>query len=519
MSTVEPPAQSAFRKKLIGLLAALLVPPVGIVLLWLPPFQPGLLRRFGEAATRLVLSGALIVLTILYGTSLGLFHVEMSGGGWSKPIFSLGDPDDDQDALESHRKELPPLPPAVSIVTPKPEAPTSAPQPKTRAVGPSWIDFRGPNRDGNYHDGPILTSFPEGTPRLLWRQPIGGGYASFVIANGRAFTIEQRRNREVVVAYDVPTGREIWSHGWEALFSEVMGGDGPRATPVWDSGRIYALGAAGEFVVLEAETGARVWSKNILADNNAENVYWGMSNAPLIIGDKVIVTPGGAGGRSIVAYNKHSGQRIWGSLDDRAAYTSPMLLTLAGAPQIVVATATRIVGVSPDDGKLLWDFPWVTMQGINSAQPIATDPNHLFVSAGYDHGSVLLEITAASEGLTARPVWESKSLKNRFNSSVLYDNHIYGFDEGIFACIDAETGERKWKGGRYGYGQALLAGDHILVLTEAGDVVILKATPQAHQEVASFPAIEGKTWNHPAIAGGILLVRNAREMAAFQVGP
>jgi len=298
-----------------------------------------------------------------------------------------------------------------------------------------------------------------------------------------------------------------------------MGGDGPRATPVGDSGRIYALGAAGDFVVLEAETGRRVWSKNILTDNNAENVYWGMSNAPLIIGDNVIVTPGGASGRSIVAYNKHSGERIWGSLDDRAAYTSPMLLTLAGTPQIVVATASRIVGVSPDDGKLLWDFPWVTNQGINSAQPIATDPNHLFVSAGYDHGSVLLEITAASEGLTARPVWESKSLKNRFNSSVLYDNHIYGFDEGIFACIDALTGERKWKGGRYGYGQALLAGDNILVLTESGDVVILKATPQAHQELASFSAIEGKTWNHPAIAGGILLVRNAREMAAFQIGP
>jgi outer membrane protein assembly factor BamB len=297
-----------------------------------------------------------------------------------------------------------------------------------------------------------------------------------------------------------------------------MGGDGPRATPVWDAGRIYALGAAGDFVVLEADTGKRVWSKNILTDNNAENVSWGMSNAPLIIGDKVVVTPGGANGRSIVAYNKHSGERVWSSLDDRAAYTSPMLLTLAATPQIVVATATRIVGVSADDGKLLWEFPWVTMQGINSAQPIPVDADHLFVSAGYDHGSVLLEISAASEGLTARPVWESNTMKNRFNSSVLYDNHIYGFDEGIFACIDALTGVRKWKGGRYGYGQALLAGDHILVLTESGDIVILKATPTAHQEVASFPAIEGKTWNHPAIAGGILLVRNAREMAAFQIG-
>jgi outer membrane protein assembly factor BamB len=386
-------------------------------------------------------------------------------------------------------------------------------------VGPAWTDFRGTNREGHYTEGPILTSFPSEGPERLWRQPIGAGYASFVIANSRAFTIEQRRNREVVAAYDIMTGRELWTHGWPALFSEVMGGDGPRATPVWDSGRVYALGAAGDLVVLEADSGKRVWSKNILKENNAENIHWGMSNAPLIVEEKVIVTPGGANGRSVVAYNKDSGQRIWSSLDDRAAYTSPMLMTLAGRPQIVLATATRVVGLSVDDGKLLWEFPWVTMQGINSAQPIATDANHLFVSAGYDHGSVLLEISPADNGFAARPVWESRSLKNRFNSSVLFENHIYGFDEGIFACIDARTGERKWKGGRYGYGQALLAGGHILVLTETGDVVLLKATPESHQEIASFPAIEGKTWNHPAIAGGILLVRNAREMAAYRIGP
>jgi outer membrane protein assembly factor BamB len=386
------------------------------------------------------------------------------------------------------------------------------------AMGPAWTDFRGPNRLGHYSEGAIRTTFPSQGPERLWRQPIGGGYASFVIANARAFTIEQRRNREVVAAYDLQNGRELWTQGWQALFSEAMGGDGPRATPVWDSGRIYAMGAAGDFVVLDADTGKRVWSKNILVENKAENVYWGMANAPLIVGESVIVTPGGPNGRSVVAYNKHTGNFLWGALDDRAAYTSPMLMTLAGKQQIVLATATRIVGLAVEDGKLLWDFPWVTNQGINSAQPIATDENQLFVSAGYDHGSVLLEIAPASEGFTARAVWETRNLKNRFNSSVLYDHHIYGFDEGIFACIDARTGERKWKGGRYGYGQALLAGDHILVLTETGDVVILKATPDSLQEVATFAAIEGKTWNHPAIAGGILLVRNAREMAAYRIG-
>jgi len=297
-----------------------------------------------------------------------------------------------------------------------------------------------------------------------------------------------------------------------------MGGNGPRATPVWDEGRLYALGATGEFHVLDADSGKLLWSKNILSENGAENIIWGMANAPLIVDDKVIVTPGGNSGNSIVAYDKRSGQRLWSALNDNAAYTSPMVATLAGQRQLVVVTGTRITGVTVEEGKLLWDFPWVTMQEINSAQPIATDANHLFVSAGYDHGSVLLEISAAGSSLSARPVWESKTMKNRFNSSVLFEGHIYGFDEGIFACIDSRTGEREWKGGRYGYGQALLAGQHILILTESGDLVLLRATPERHIEVAHSPAIDGKTWNHPAIAGGILLVRNAREMAAFRIG-
>ena len=363
-----------------------------------------------------------------------------------------------------------------------------------------------------------MTSWPSQGLQLLWKQPVGGGYASFVIANGKAYTIEQRRSQEVVAAYDVRTGRELWTHGWPALFSEAMGGDGPRATPVWNEGQLFALGATGELHVLDAESGKLAWSKNILNDNSAQNITWGMANAPLIVDDNVIVTPGGAGDKSVVAYNKRTGNRVWSALSDRAAYTSPMLVTLAGERQLLVVTATRVTGLAVEDGKLLWEYPWSTMYEINSAQPIIVDPNHVFVSAGYDHGAVLLEIAGTERGFSARAVWENRNMKNRFNSSVLYQGHIYGFDEGIFACIDARTGERKWKGGRYGYGQALLAGQHIVVLTESGDLVLLQATPSSHQEVARFSAIEGKTWNHPAIADGILFVRNEREMAAFRIG-
>ncbi|MBI2149111.1 MAG: PQQ-like beta-propeller repeat protein [Acidobacteria bacterium] len=515
------------------LLASLVVPPAGIVMSWLLPWTGGWTRRAAGAAGRLAFSSVLVILTLVYAVALGVLHVEMSGAGW-KPIFTLRDPGKDQDALEKHRKEQASatIPAAAATafsndVTsdeggwgPGETAPDTSPAGKAAIdpAGPAWPDFRGPNRDGHYTEGPILTVWPAEGLQRLWRQPAGGGYASFAIANGKAYTIEQRREREVVAAYHVDSGRELWTHGWTALFAEAMGGDGPRATPVWDDGRVYALGAGGELRVLDAESGKLVWSKDILADNGAENITWGMSNSPLVVDDSVIVTPGGPA-KSVVAYDKRGGERLWSALSDRAAYTSPMLATLAGQRQIVVVTATRIAGLTVDGGKLLWEFPWATFNDISSAQPIITDPNHVFVSAGYDHGSALLEISREGQGFSARRVWENRSMKNRFNSSVHYQGYIYGLDEGIFACIDANTGERKWKAGRYGYGQLLLAGEHIIVLTESGELVLARANPEMLQEVARFSAIEGKTWNHPAIAGGTLLVRNAREMAAFRIAP
>ena len=346
---------------------------------------------------------------------------------------------------------------------------------------------------------------------------MGGGYASVVVAEGRAFTIEQRRDREVVAAYDVNTGRELWTNSWAANFREAMGGDGPRATPTWHDGRLYAQGAEGELRCLEAATGKVVWSKNILADNGATNLTWAMAASPLIVDEKLIVQPGGPGGKSMVAYHKLTGAPIWKALDDKQAYTSPMLVTLGGRRQIITVTASRAVGLTPEDGALLWEYPWVTEYDVNAAQPIVTGPNRVFISTGYGHGAAALELQPAGKTFTVRAVWQNMRMKNKFNPSVLYEGHIYGLDEGILACLDVETGQQKWKGGRYGYGQLLLASGHLVVTTETGEVVLVKATPERHQELAQFSAIEGKTWNVPALAGGRLFVRNTTEMACYRI--
>jgi outer membrane protein assembly factor BamB len=381
-----------------------------------------------------------------------------------------------------------------------------------------WTDFRGPNRAGVYAQTEIETAWPaSGLPRL-WKQPIGAGYASFTVGEGRAYTIEQRREREAITAYDMKTGRELWAFTYPALFDEVLGGPGPRATPVYHEGLVYSLGANGDFYCLSADTGKPKWSKNILADNGAKNIHWAMSGSPLIVDEKVIVTPGGPDGRSIVAYNRLTGEPIWHSLNDRAGYTSPILATLAGRKQIVWISGERAVGITVEDGKQLWEFPFPAQMDMNCSQPVVVDDTHVLLSSAQGPGAALLEIAKTGDAYAARPIWQNNRMKNKFNSSVLYQGYIYGLDEAILACIDAKTGELKWKGGRYGFGQLLLAGSHLVVVTEQGDVVLVRATPEGHQELARFSAIEGRTWNIPAIDNGLLLVRNSTEMACFRLG-
>ncbi|HEV7746491.1 MAG TPA: PQQ-binding-like beta-propeller repeat protein [Pyrinomonadaceae bacterium] len=492
--------------------ASLLVPPVGLALLWV--------HRQIPTKTKLLASLGILLL----GTGYFFGFKALRKSSANEAHYA---------ALEQHRAQQ--QLEAQQQAAANPQAPAGAASPQTAAAGQPgvtpgqssetasahasrnyWTNFRGPNRDGRYDEMAVSTAWPaQGLP-LLWKQPAGLGYSSFTIADGRAYTIEQRRRQEVVAAYDVNTGRELWIQGWNAEYTDDTG-DGPRTTPTWDDGRLYALGATGELRCLDAKTGAVSWGKNILSDNQAQNLSWAMSASPLVVDDKVIVLPGGPGGKSVVAYNKLTGAAVWKSQDDRQAYVSPMLVTLAGRRQILVVSADRVFGLAPENGALLWSQSWDTSMGINVSQPIMVDKNRFFISSGYGKGASLVEVTGAGNSLTARSVWDNVNMKNKFNSSVLHDGYVYGLDEGILTCLDVSTGERKWKGGRYGYGQVLVASGHLIVMSDTGELALVKASPAQYTEVARFPALEGKTWNYPAIAGGRLFVRNANEMAAYKI--
>ncbi|HEX3248921.1 MAG TPA: PQQ-binding-like beta-propeller repeat protein [Pyrinomonadaceae bacterium] len=422
--------------------------------------------------------------------------------------------------LEANRQEqaAQPAPSAPTAQSPSPSASASPSPGQTPAETARnyWTNFRGPKRDAKYEEASISTNWPANGLPVLWKQPVGIGYASFVVADGKAYTIEQRRSQEVVAAYDMNNGRELWTQKWNAEYTDSTG-DGPRSTPTWDAGRLYALGATGELRCLDANSGAVIWGKNILSDNQARNLPWAMAASPLIVDDKVIVLPGGTSGKSVVAYNKNTGAPVWRVLNDTQAYVSPMLVELGGRRQIVVVSASRVVGLTPENGTLLWEYPWDTDNGINVSQPIMVDRNRFFISSGYGKGAALVEIKGSGNSFTASTIWENTNMKNKFNSSVLYNGYVYGLDEGILVCLDVNTGERKWKDGRYGYGQIILAGSHLIVTSDKGDVALVKATPSAYTEVARFAAVQGQTWNYPAIAGGKLLVRNSTEMAAYDI--
>jgi outer membrane protein assembly factor BamB len=426
-------------------------------------------------------------------------------------------------AATSPAPEAAPAGPAIAATSPglATASESSARPGATAAASPAgstyWTGFRGPRRDGLYDQQPILTAWPADGPKRLWKQPIGGGYASFAIARGRAFTIEQRGPQEVVAAYDVISGRELWTNAWTAIFKESMGGDGPRATPAWADGRVYALGGLGELRCLDEASGQVLWRTDILEDTGARNLQWGMAASPLVVDDTVVVLPGGSGGQSVVAYSKTTGKRAWAALDDQQSYSSPMVAELGGKRQILVFSATRVVGLAVDGGRVLWEYPWKTNFDINASQPLVISASRVFLSTGYGQGAVMLELTPTEPKWSVREVWRNIRMKNQFSSTVLHDGFLYGLDESILACLDAATGDVKWKGGRYGYGQVVLASGHVIVLTETGELALVRATPESHQELLRVPAIEGKTWNHPALSDGYLLIRNGNEMAGYDL--
>ena len=380
-----------------------------------------------------------------------------------------------------------------------------------------YPQFLGPDRNGTLESTGILWDLAAHPPKEIWRQPVGAGWSAFSVLGDQAVTQEQRGEQECVVCYGLLDGKVAWSHSDKARFDEVLGGVGPRATPTLTATKVFSLGATGILNCLNFSDGSPLWSLNLLEKYGCSNQSWGKSSSPLLADGKVIVCVGKGSCPGLIAFSQETGEEIWRSPGSEPGYSSPALFMLAGRPQVLILNNTVLTSHSLGDGTILWDHPWPGSRP-KVSQPVATGTDKVLISSGYGVGCELIQVNPAPGGsMKTDTLWKNRNLKAKFSNTVIYKEDAYGLDDGILVCIDLQTGKRRWKGGRYGHGQLILADDHLVVLSERGELAIVKPNRDSLQETARIKLIEGKTWNHPTLAAPFILVRNASEAACYKL--
>jgi len=393
-------------------------------------------------------------------------------------------------------------------------APTKA---KTATVPPAaaasfdWPQWRGPNRDGISSETGLLKTWPASGPKVLWRAGSGEGYSGIVVSRGRGFTSYGVGNNEVVVAFGASTGKELWRAIIDDKFENDQG-NGPRSTPTVDGEVLFALSAQSHLVALSVKDGKKIWEHDLRAEYGGRIPRWGVSTVPLVEGNMLLVDVGGKSGHSVMAFNKTNGAVIWKSETDVPGYSAPIAVTVNGMRKILAFTGTALVGLAANDGKSLWRYTWETEYDVNAATPVFIAPDKVFIASDYGKGSALLQMQTNNGKAGVREVWRGREMKNHFSSSVLYQNHLYGFDDAFLTCLDLATGTPKWQQRGFNKGSLLFADGHLVVLGERGNLALVEASPASYREKARVQILNGRCWTMPTLANGKLYLRNQKEM-------
>ena len=372
-----------------------------------------------------------------------------------------------------------------------------------------WPQYRGPERDGSSPESGILSTWPEEGPEVLWKRNIGSGFSQLAVSGDRIFTMMADGGKEYAVAFAAADGKELWRVAVGEQFPSEFG-DGPRSTPAVAGDSVIFLGSYGDLVSLSAKNGKLRWAKSLVKDFGSTVPSHGFSTAPMIEGDLLIVEVGGGKGKAYAALDPATGATRWTTQDGAATYTSPIAVTIGGERQLVSLGQNEIVSLRPD-GELAWSHAW--RGGI--AMPIFIAPDKLFVSTFQT--SMMARLQPGEGGMEVEQMWQNTEMNNHFNSSVVHDGYIYGFDQNILKCVAAETGERMWAKRGFGEGSLILADGHLIILSERGQLVQAKASPAGFEEEGRFQALEGKSWTSPALAAGKLYLRNLSQMTALDL--
>lgn len=475
----------------------------------------GGLRWASLAATILAVCG-LFTLVRTGGTTSDVIGSEFHWRWTPTPeerLLAAGDAEPTPAAAVEPVKEAAPAATPAPAATATPKVEPSAPAAVEKRA--EWPGFRGPGRDSIVRGVRINADWAASPPVEMWRRPIGPGWSSFAVRGDLLYTQEQRGDGELIACYKVSTGEPVWRHRDPVRFWESNGGAGPRATPTLSGDRVYAFGATGILNALSAANGKVVWSRNVATDTGRKVPVWGFASSPLVVGDLVVVAAAG----TLAAYDTATGNPRWRGPAYDGSYSSPHRATIDGVPQIVLLGGPGAISVAPADGAVLWEHTWSSGAIV---QPALTADGDILVNALAPTGGLglrRLHVTQGAGGWSQEERWTSNGLKPYFNDFVVHEGHAFGFDGSILASIDLRDGKRKWKGGRYGNGQLVLLSDQdlLLVLSEEGELALVGATTDQFRELARFPALKAKTWNHPVLVRDVLLVRNGEEMAAFRL--
>jgi outer membrane protein assembly factor BamB len=362
------------------------------------------------------------------------------------------------------------------------------------ATADDWPHWRGPDRTGISKE----TGWSPKAPAVLWRAKIGVGFSSFSVADGLLYTMGNVNDKDIVYCFDAETGKENWKYSYPCARMPKLYEGGPNATPTVDGEKVYTLSKAGYIACLGAADGQLLWSKKV----KAAMPKWGFSGSALIAGDTVIFNVGPNG----LALNKMTGEPVWASGNGAAGYATPVPFVCGDTPALAMFSKASLLAVATRTGKVLWELPWVTRYDVNAADPVVSGDT-IFISSGYDHGCAMVKFTGAG----AFKVWENKNMRNHFNSTVLWEGYLYGFDEKTLKCLDPKTGDVKWAQKDLGKGSLILADGKLIVLSEKGKLVIAPPSPDGFTPVSELqvfsPPTRTKCWTAPVLANGRIYAR------------
>jgi outer membrane protein assembly factor BamB len=357
-----------------------------------------------------------------------------------------------------------------------------------------WAVWRGPKSDGISAEktwNPLAVK----NLKTKWEAQVGAGYSSVAVSGGNVYTMGNTGKSDVIYCLDEKAGKKVWNFDYPCKQGRFKG---PRATPVVVDGKVYTLSREGDAYCLDAKSGKEVWKNNLLG-LGAKNIKWGLSSAPLVTDGMVIYNAGANG----IALNAKTGKKVWTS-SGQGGYAVP---TIGPKGNLLIFGCKAINAVKPKTGAVVWSFPWETSYNVNAADPVLIG-NKLFIASGYNRGCCMLDLSSGNP----RKLWENKAICAHFSTPVYLNSYIFGVSgntgKGSLVCLDPKSGKTKWSQ-KTGFGSLMAADGKLIVLTERGTLMVVKASTSSYQSIAETATKLKKTcWTHPVLCNGVIYCRN-----------